>query len=1707
MKRTLSLLLSLLMVFSLFTGLNISATAVEADTAETAAVAEVTESATESEPVESDLPTSDPEPETPAQKADLADTGAQPDLADTGASYDLWLGSVQVTDANKSDILGDGGKAQFDSSTNTLTLNNPTINGEHNYSKIFCNGFDLTVKGSYTMTSAQSDNALTVVDHDLTLDGNFTFLAWCYAVETSYDINVSGGRVTAKLEEGDSEACQAFCSDAGSITFGDNVEYFEAAVTSTWNTVYAVAYSTEGTVTLSSKLKLSTPEGGSFREGSCYYYVGGKQKRAKTVIIEPADPSDIKYDVWVGSTQVTGANKNNILGDGKVKYDPSTATLTLDNPTISTNYSSGGKTHKIYAAEDITVKGSYTMTSYAADYGIYGYMNLTLDGDFTILSGIHGVYARFTLTINGSLVGRANSTTYNSSAGIKASRIAFGTITRVEAEGKKVYGIYAERGLTIPPEYEVTTPSASYIENGTVVDNSTSSSTVAKRVVIKPVEGGLGVFLGEKQVTESNKNDIFGDGKASYDKDTKTLTINYPTIRGCYTNEFGETAVIYSKDDLTITGSYNSIDCSYNYGVYCEGDLTINADNFRIGGKTDAIYVEKDLTVSGYGDGILIAKANSSDPTYPYGINVTGALTIGTGLNDLEIEGDSCAVYYGSINITDDELSLTVPEGGIMKLHRIYESDDTTIAKRAVFSRAFKLWVGSTRVTEVNKNDVLGDGGKVKYNSKTHALTLSDPAIPGLHVYDLEGRSAKIYAEDIDLWVFGSYHMTAAEGNIALYTKNGAAMLSGDFTFSGARYGVVGMKDVTVSGSLNASGIEANALHSVNGDIRINSGSVTATSKEHNGMVAENGTITVGTSVESITVSTGDEENEGATAIWAMKDITVKGGDLTVSTVYDAGVYSKTGSIDITRGSLNISVSGVSLCALGDEGSVTIGSGVKSVYLKGCDGIRTKNDVTVNAKNVTVYSTGPANSQAIYSTAGSVTVGSSVDSLFIDTVMGGINAWTDIDISAANTTINIREINHGLLAVKGDVNIHRGNIKITGEPEATWSGIRGNNITIDSDVERIEIISSSGLDAGISAGLYTGLYAGNNITINGGTIIIDAVNTDVGKDFAIRCGAYYNTEGNLIIGKDVVSITAIGSDGGLAATGDVFIYGGEIDARSTVDGYGIVADGSIEILGGRVYAEGTNNGYPSDEIGYYGIASTFGDITFIGDIFVEAKGPDGPYHAKNVFRDYFLTIEELSPQHSIVYKDIKLWVGDTHVTTANMTDILGDGGSVSFDISTKTLTLNSPTITTVSTFDNGGGSSTAVIRSGVDLTVKGSYEAPLSLSADYGIFVQGNVALDGELTILGQLTGVKASGSLSVTGGNVKIYGMDTSHRNYAVSVAKLIVGSGADSFAVSGGVFARAGIEIASPLSITKPSGAKLGDDTITESNGSTTAWTVEIARTEPVAEYALWVGSTRVTSANRNDILSDGGKAKFDPSTNTLTLNDPKISGYHKDFFDHDNLIYADGFDLTIKGSFKMTSAMPTDDERNTVVQVDGGDLTLDGDFSFYAYHHGIDVVDLTVKSGSLIVDAKDIGKYYGVHCVGTLTVCADVDYIEINAAVIAKSGYSIAEPLSVTEPEGYTIDSFGSICGSDENVVYRVVIEGPAAYTLLGDVDGDGLVTVLDVTAIQKRLADLATAFDPSAADTDGDGVVTIIDATAIQRHLASLPTNKNIGQPIV
>ncbi len=66
------------------------------------------------------------------------------------------------------------------------------------------------------------------------------------------------------------------------------------------------------------------------------------------------------------------------------------------------------------------------------------------------------------------------------------------------------------------------------------------------------------------------------------------------------------------------------------------------------------------------------------------------------------------------------------------------------------------------------------------------------------------------------------------------------------------------------------------------------------------------------------------------------------------------------------------------------------------------------------------------------------------------------------------------------------------------------------------------------------------------------------------------------------------------------------------------------------------------------------------------------------------------------------------------------------------------------------------------------------------------------------------------------------------------------------------------------------------------------------------------------------------------------------------------------------------------------------------------------------------------------------------------------------------------------------------------------ILGDTDRDGVVTVLDATAIQRRLAALPTKeFSLRCADADRDGEIGILDATAIQRFIAGMTAYAEIG----
>lgn len=183
------------------------------------------------------------------------------------------------------------------------------------------------------------------------------------------------------------------------------------------------------------------------------------------------------------------------------------------------------------------------------------------------------------------------------------------------------------------------------------------------------------------------------------------------------------------------------------------------------------------------------------------------------------------------------------------------------------------------------------------------------------------------------------------------------------------------------------------------------------------------------------------------------------------------------------------------------------------------------------------------------------------------------------------------------------------------------------------------------------------------------------------------------------------------------------------------------------------------------------------------------------------------------------------------------------------------------------------------------------------------------------------------------------------------------------------------------------------------------------------------------------------------------------------------------------------------------------------------------GLELLSITKVLGSVFPVLKDAVvlndsvpgrlKYWYSSAQGADFSSDDSKLIVLQFQVTSDKGvYNIETKLNRVDGDGTNgyyvidyIDDNGYVHTKYKSDIINLLKRHEGLLLVLGDSDGDGSVTILDATAIQRKLASLQTiSFDEKTADADGDGELTILDATAIQRHLASLPTNENIGKPI-
>lgn len=191
----------------------------------------------------------------------------------------------------------------------------------------------------------------------------------------------------------------------------------------------------------------------------------------------------------------------------------------------------------------------------------------------------------------------------------------------------------------------------------------------------------------------------------------------------------------------------------------------------------------------------------------------------------------------------------------------------------------------------------------------------------------------------------------------------------------------------------------------------------------------------------------------------------------------------------------------------------------------------------------------------------------------------------------------------------------------------------------------------------------------------------------------------------------------------------------------------------------------------------------------------------------------------------------------------------------------------------------------------------------------------------------------------------------------------------------------------------------------------------------------------------------------------------------------------------------------------------------LSVAGNLHSYAgvsmsapYSDGIAVAKKTALSApkfSAAAGEVDKGTIVTITCDDDAEIIYTTDGTRPSASngTRAKSGAEICVIISTTvKAIAVRADAESSNTTTAEYTVRSdLVPERPTM--LLGDVDGDSDVTIIDATIIQRHLASMTTSvFHEEVADTDGDGNITILDANAIQRYLAQLPHPDGIGEPV-
>ncbi len=250
----------------------------------------------------------------------------------TVKSYDLWIGSLQVTDANKGDIRAAkpdsiyvDSKVSFNPITSTLSLEDAYLNIGV-YSKL--SSLTVHLKGANGIYNSSRDCAL-----------------WSYNTNADLTFECESGATLAMESNAGSANDYSIIQGFNTVNYatGANAAYLKSPHNATWNYDYPALYGFNG------KKRM----------------IDGTYSDMDTNLTEATITSDVKYQLWVNFTQVTSDNYGDVLGDNKVLFSPDSHLLILTGASFDGAIMSGldALTVEFNGSNSLGTSGGYILSS------------------------------------------------------------------------------------------------------------------------------------------------------------------------------------------------------------------------------------------------------------------------------------------------------------------------------------------------------------------------------------------------------------------------------------------------------------------------------------------------------------------------------------------------------------------------------------------------------------------------------------------------------------------------------------------------------------------------------------------------------------------------------------------------------------------------------------------------------------------------------------------------------------------------------------------------------------------------------------------------------------------------------------------------------------------------------------------------------------------------------------------------------------------------------------------------------------------------------------------------------------------------------------------------------------------------------------------------------------------------------------------------